>query len=198
VSQANAKINPSGVTTEVVARAVAGDRDAFATLYNEYRRPLIAFLYKRTYNRVLAEDLVQETFAKAFARIGSFRQTGSDAGFAAWLFTIARNTHLDYARLHSTKREIPSGDRLLDDIWDSAAEEAVLAVLDAEEARQLVTEALEALPPYQREALRMRYFEGLTPLEASVRVGKAKSSIGTATLRGIRALRAALPEVVAA
>src|SRR3954454_22780584 len=78
-----------------IRRAQAGDADAFASLVECYWTQIYRWLYALTQELHTAEDLTQETFLKAWAGIGKF-QAGTR--FRAWLFQIARNSHIDRRR----------------------------------------------------------------------------------------------------
>jgi RNA polymerase sigma-70 factor, ECF subfamily len=83
------------VTTEresdqkLVERARAGDRGAFDLLVMKYQRRLIRLLKRMVRDPVEAEDVVQETFIKAYRALRFFR---GDAAFYTWLYRIAVNT----------------------------------------------------------------------------------------------------------
>ncbi|MGL6097029.1 MAG: RNA polymerase sigma factor, partial [Fimbriiglobus sp.] len=74
-----------GEEPEWIAAAQRGDRAAFARLVDAYWDRLYRWLYQMTRDRHRAEDLVQETFLKALAGLGSFRP---GTNFRAWLFRI--------------------------------------------------------------------------------------------------------------
>jgi RNA polymerase sigma factor (sigma-70 family) len=75
--------------TDLVARALRDDHDAFAELVRRYQSPLRAWLRRLTGGDFArADDLAQETFLRAYRRLGSFRGTGK---FSTWLFSIAYN-----------------------------------------------------------------------------------------------------------
>ena len=80
---------------ELVARAQAGDRDAFATLVGRYQQPIGGYVWRLTGDRELAQDLTQETFLHAFRAI---RSTQPDLLLSPWLYRIATNLVYDYFR----------------------------------------------------------------------------------------------------
>ncbi len=89
---------------DLIARARAGDKDAFARLYTAHRAALLRYVQARVHNRQTAEDLVQEVFVRALRRIDAFAWTGRDIG--AWLVTIARNLVYDHAKA-GARCEVP-------------------------------------------------------------------------------------------
>ena len=80
---------------EVFDRARRGDNDAWRELMRRFRRPAFDAIYSLVENRELAEDLVQETFAKAFR---SLEHAGPERNPAAWMRAIATTTALGYVR----------------------------------------------------------------------------------------------------
>ncbi|MFG2963531.1 RNA polymerase sigma factor [Streptomyces sp. NPDC048288] len=199
-SQANAKISTTGgrAPAALVAQAVAGDRAAFATLYNDHHGEVYRYLVARTKDRQLAEDLAQETFLRALRRIDTFKHLPTTAGFVGWLFVIARNLHLDHLKLFRTSHEVSVAEPFRTDVGEHSAEESALRDLDIVEAREAVTAAMTRLNPYQREAIRLRFFEELSVPEAAARMGKGVGAVKTLTFRAMRVMEQALVEGAAA
>lgn len=83
-------------------------------LFRRYRKPLLAFLLQRQADYAVAEDLVQETFLRAFQNAGGFR---GESKVSSWLFTIARNRFLDRVRA-PVREEVKSEDE-----WSRIAED---------------------------------------------------------------------------
>ncbi len=79
----------------LVIRAARGDQEAFRLLFERYARPVMSFLYDMVGQRELAEDLVQETFVRAYRNLRSLRDPSR---FSTWLFGIARNTARELIR----------------------------------------------------------------------------------------------------
>jgi RNA polymerase sigma factor (sigma-70 family) len=126
----------------VVEPALAGDERAFAELVERHRRELHIHCYRMLGSFEEAEDLVQETFLRAWRRRGRFE---GGTGFRAWLYRIATNACLD--ALRSSRRRVPSlhslaevpwlqpyPDRLLDELAPSEQERLLLeGFIDAHE-----------------------------------------------------------------
>ena len=81
--------------TMLVGKAALGDRRAFDALVSRHALPLRRYLLRLTGDPPLADDLAQETFIKAYCRIGTF---GGLAGFRTWLFRIGYNAFCSYRR----------------------------------------------------------------------------------------------------
>jgi RNA polymerase sigma-70 factor, ECF subfamily len=144
-----------------VRAAAAGDLDAFTDLVREHQEAVWRFLWRLTGDRTLAEDLAQETFLKAYDRLGSFR---FESRFSTWLYRIARNTAIDAMRSRARRQDLPG--RLIPRGEDPGPE------LGLE-----MTTALESLSPKLREALVLGEVAGLTCREAGEVLGVAEGTV---------------------
>lgn len=149
---------PAGEESDWIQAAQAGDRRAFARLVEAYWDRLHRWLYHLTRDRHQAEDLVQETFLKALAAIGSFRP-GSN--FRAWLFRIGHNNFVNLKRSERrTKHPLP----------EDATGPPRAAPADALADREALTEvgrAVGELPVEFRSALLLHTQEGLSYREVA-------------------------------
>jgi RNA polymerase sigma factor (sigma-70 family) len=150
----------------------SGDPDAVRTVYRVYGAFVYAVAYKALGSRDLAEEATQLTFVKAWRAAATFDPARE---LSPWLATIARRTAID---LHRREARRPTG-RL---------EEAVLTEVPATEDRSFdvwaVREAIEELPPLEREVVRLQHLESLTQAEVGDRLGVP---IGTIKSRSFRA-----------
>ncbi|MFJ8992671.1 RNA polymerase sigma factor [Streptomyces sp. NPDC102279] len=199
-SQANAKISAAGghATAALVARAAAGDRDAFATIYNEHQADVYRFLHHRTRNRELAQDLTQETFVRALRRIDSFSERPLTGGVGGWLVTIARNLHLDHVKTSRVRLEVTVAEFYE---WGESVDSAELGALRdlaAIDAVDAIQSAMAALTPHQRRCVQLRYLQELSIDETSVELGRPRGAIKTLTFRAIANMRRALADTAVA
>jgi RNA polymerase sigma-70 factor (ECF subfamily) len=162
-------------TALLVARARAGDREAFGALYAAFHRMVhaVALTIARTND---AEDIVQDVFLVAWRELPTVSEP---ARFGGWLQTIARRRAVDHLR-----RKRPEGadadDVGRDPTPTSEAEEALLAV--------------RALPETYRETMMMRLVEGLTGPEIATLTGMTPESVRVNLCRGMKLLRERLGE----
>lgn len=136
----------------LIVAAQQGDRPAFAQLVERYWDRLYRWLYHLTRDQHTAEDLVQESFLKAFAGLKKF-QAGTN--FGAWLFRIAHNNYANQCRASSRQREA-----LSDNVPDSQPGPLDQAV--SAEALHNLGRAIHRLPAEFRAALLLRVEEGLS------------------------------------
>jgi RNA polymerase sigma-70 factor (ECF subfamily) len=136
---------------ELVTAYRAGDERAAAELVRRHLGAVGRFLYGSGAGRSDVEDLVQETFFRAFRKVEGWR---GDAAFRSWLFTIAGNLLRDDYRKRKGRQVISIDDRDLPDRADPEAD------LVASEAAERVRDGLTRLPRLQREVFLLRSQEG--------------------------------------
>ena len=184
----------------VVAAARAGDEAAFAALVDRHRRPLHVHCYRMLGSFEEAEDVVQETFLRAWRARDSFE---GGPGFRAWLYRIATNACLDAIR--RSRRRVPSlssfaevpwlepyPDRLLDEIAPSAEEPD--AVVVARETIELAFVAvIQLLPPRQRAVLMLRDVLGWSASETARQLDLTVAAANSALQRARATLRQQQP-----
>ena len=166
---------------ELTQRAVSGDPDAFAALYDFYVEQIYRFVLFRVGDEQTAEDLTSQVFLKAWDNLSSYQIRG--LLFKAWLFRIARNSVIDYYRTY--KETMPLEPSALTKP-DPAAEvgDQVEQQLQAEELRL----ALQQLTEDQRQVLTLRFIEGLSTEEVANVLGKRQGAIRALQMRGLQAL----------
>ena len=171
-----------------LAAAARGDADAIGRFYDAHVDGLYAFVFYRVgRDQALAEDIVQDTFARALAQLGDY-----DPGrgtVAAWLTTLSRNLIRDHLRAHHRSDEVAERwdriDASLTQLYD-ALERAPLPgdVLARAETRDLVNMTIAHLPATYRVALSRKYVDerSLEDLasELGVSVDAAKSLLARA------------------
>jgi RNA polymerase sigma-70 factor (ECF subfamily) len=94
-----------GMDAELVRRALAGNQDAFAALFNAHKTKVYCLCLRMTRNSAEAEDLTQEAFLQVFRKLGTFR---GDSALSTWLYRVAVNTvlmHLRKKRPHQASLE---------------------------------------------------------------------------------------------
>jgi RNA polymerase sigma-70 factor (ECF subfamily) len=143
-----------------VAQALGGSQPAFEQIVRRYQRPVLSLLVRLTGDRALAEDLAQETFVKACRNLAAFDVSRR---LSAWILRIAHNTAVDAMRrrriravsLDTAPR--PGGP-------DPAEPVAPLTPDPVERAalQRALEAAMATLRPDQREAVALRYEEGLS------------------------------------
>ncbi len=179
-------------------QAKQGDRSAFTELVNRYASKIYRTVRHITKNDHDAEDVLQETFLKAYSRLDQFK---GDAKFYTWLTRIGVNQALMKLRQRkdgkflpldqqvdteegSIQREIPSG--------DADPEQQ----FEREELRSLLSSGIDSLPESYRVVLVLRDIEGLSTDETAKSLGLSVSAVKSRLLRARLQLRGKLQRVL--
>ncbi len=148
----------------LVERAQAGDKKAFGLLVDKYHRKLGRLLSRMVRDQAEVEDIVQESFIKAYRALHNFR---GDSAFYTWLYRIGINTAKNY--LVSTKRrpqilqdvEIEDVENF-EDGGEMRSMETPETALMTKQIGQTVNDTVAALPEELRTAITLREIEGLS------------------------------------
>jgi RNA polymerase sigma-70 factor (ECF subfamily) len=171
-----------------IAAVLQGDAEAFGSVVRRYQKPIYNLMVRATGSPEEAADLTQEAFLKAYDRIETY---SAGRKFFSWLYTIALNVARDYLR--QQKRLPPSVDAqpwVVDQQWSSVPCEEADRLLEAHSLRQ----ALGMLPMDYREALILRFRQGLDMQDIADMLGISVSGAKMRVHRGLEKLRAILGE----
>lgn len=158
-------------------------RDDFERLYAEHAQALFGFLAYRTGDRGLAEDLLADTFERAFRARRRF--DSRRASESTWLYTIALNLVRDSARRRDAER------RALERVHAGARSESDGPSTLVED-QQTVHAALACLSPEEREAVALRFGADLTVPEMAVLLRQPLARVEGRVYRALRKLRSEL------
>jgi RNA polymerase sigma-70 factor (ECF subfamily) len=201
-SPQTAPARPEAETGAVVAAARAGDESAFADLAETYRPELQAHCYRMLGSFEDSEDLVQETFLRAWRRRWTFEGRST---FRAWLYRIATNACLDAidrrprVQPHAGAQPLtevswltPYPDELLDGI-PTGQEEPEDEVVARETIELAFIAAIQLLPPKQRAVLILRDVLGWTAAESASLLDVSVAAANSALQRARATLQRHLP-----
>lgn len=152
---------------------------AFTKLYNQYVDKIYSYVYWRTSDASLAEDITSEVFTKAWAARQSFDGTHPQA----WLYAIARNMLTDHHR-----RSRPMADpEIIDELVDDAdtPEEATEKTL----AREKLLTAIAILPEQAQSILIWRFTENASAIDIANRLGISEGNVRIQQMRALKKLR---------
>lgn len=181
-------MNTSVESSSLLPAVAHGDLDAFERLYDRHSSTLYALLLRILANPDDAQEVLQETFVKAWTNAKMFdSMRGSDV---AWLISIARSRGIDRLRSRRIRgdredeagREVSTGPGFVEK--RTGADDAIQA-----EERTAVRGALAELPEPQRVALALAYFEGLSQSEIAAKLGEPLGTIKTRMQLGMKKLR---------
>jgi RNA polymerase sigma-70 factor (ECF subfamily) len=176
---------------ELVARAQQGDQQAFASLYEQYS-PLVHRFVRRRLDgsEQIIEDLTEEVFVKVYEKLDRYAERGLP--FTAWLYRIAHNHLVDYLR---TLPRLAT--HSLDEVAEMPERETTsdyTRVLD----RQSLEPALAHLTPEQRQAVELRFMQGMSVAETATTMGRSDEAVKKLQARALVNLRRHLSPASAA
>src|ERR1700716_2384040 len=184
---------------DVMLRVKTGDESAFAYLVQKYRRPMVGFMFRLCHNPSAAEELAQEVFLRVYRSRSSYEPT---AKFTTWLYRIATNLAVNYAR--DTRHERPENTVRLDepdretgtppDLADDSlsAEEQLLK----RERLAAIRSKVNALPERQRVAVIMHKYQQMDYRQIAGVLKLSESATKSLLFRAYETLRGQLKEFV--
>ena len=170
---------------ELIHRAKAQDQNAYNLLFDGYWNSLYSFLYKRTSNPNLAEEIAIESFAKAFDQLDRFDEKLS---FNSWLITIAKNHHTD--RYRKSKHQMQSSKEVEEDktIEFSRTAPSPEELMIANQNLDRVLGHIKSMKKEFRNLLKMRYFDDLSLKEIEDKLDEPATTIRVKLFRAKKML----------
>jgi len=174
--------------SKLVRRVQQGDKRAFDLLVLKYQHRVRAIVSRYIQDHGEVDDVVQESFIKAYRALGDFR---GDSQFYTWLYRIAVNTAKNF--LVARSRRPPASDVDLEDAEHFVGNEGLIDLdtpenlAQSDELRAVVEGAIRALPEDLRVAITLREFEGLSYEDIASVMG---CPVGTVRSRIFRAREA--------
>jgi RNA polymerase sigma-70 factor (ECF subfamily) len=179
------KIEP----VQAIARARAGDADAWGELYREYAPAMFRFCRRALPTREDAEDATMDIFAKLM-RDNRILQYDQSRSFTAWLYKVAANHCWDVLRRRKTRQDKETED--LENVPLEHPDPNQLDKLIEQRTSEEVRKALEKLGARARMALVMRYYSDMSYDEIADALGVRRAFVGVVLLRARHELRQAL------
>jgi RNA polymerase sigma-70 factor (ECF subfamily) len=165
---------------QFLQKAQKGDTEAFARIYDEFTEKLYRFIYFRVGQKEVAEDILSDTFVKAWQKIA---QAKEHLALAGWLYQIARNNIIDYYRIKKDFIPLEEVEHFLED----AVNPVDAANLSLEQAKTL--EVMKELPLEQRKVLQYKFFEDLSNEEIALVMNKTEGAVRVIQHRAILKLK---------
>ena len=176
-----------------------GNMCGFDFLIQKYRRPIVNFMYRMVHNQAIAEELAQEVFLRVYRSRQTYR---AEARFSTWLYRIATNLGVNYARDTRHERvastiyldQADSDTGLTPDVADStiSAEDGMLG----RERMSAIRQHVMALPERQRMAVLMHKYEGMDYKQIGDVLKLSESATKSLLFRAYQTLREKLKEFI--
>ena len=173
--------------TQNISKAKQGDQIAFTYLLHKYWNEVYHFIYKRTQNETIAEDITIETFSKAFDRISQYND---EFAFNTWLIAIAKNVHIDFLRKKKSTIFIE-----LDDEENNSSTYSIIdtsptiedEIIQQQNLKKLL-DCIKQLKPDYQEIIQLRYFQELSYQEIADEINESLSNVKVRLLRARKLL----------
>jgi len=179
----------------LVKRAKEGDKSSFDELYQKYKKRILNYIYRMVGNQMIAEELTQDTFVRAYMHLRDYRERHT---FSAWLYKIAHNLVMNELRVCkpdvSLDEPLVVGDetiRLIDTVVNGTTAPDLIA--KSHELREAIQKVLNSLSAEHRRVLVLCDIQGLSYEEVSeildINVGTVASRLSRAREQFNRKLR---------
>ncbi len=185
--------------SDIMLALSAGDMAGFDHLIAKYRKPIIHFMYRMVHNQAVAEELAQEVFLRVYRSRETYR---AEARFSTWLYRIATNLGVNYARDNRHERtastvyldEADAETGTTPDVADASpgAESNMLR----RERLNAIRQQVLALPERQRSAVLMHKYEGMDYRQIGDVLKLSESATKSLLFRAYQTLRTTLKEFV--
>jgi RNA polymerase sigma-70 factor, ECF subfamily len=183
----------------IMLRVAAGDESGFNYLVEKYHRAMVHFLFRMVHTQAIAEELAQEVFLRVYRSRESYR---AEAKFTTWLYRIATNLAVNYAR--DTKHERAAQNVYLDvpdeetgttpEVADD--EPTVEQKLLRDERMAAIRKHVMALPERQRMGVLMHKYQGLDYRQIGEVLKLSESATKSLLFRAYQTLREKLKDFV--
>jgi RNA polymerase sigma-70 factor (ECF subfamily) len=179
-----------------LARARRGDGEAFRELVERHSRSVFRLAFRMTGNEHDAEDVVQESFLRAYKQLGRFE---SRANFGTWLYRITANCAVDLMRARQARHDVSRSESLDAEVHQPAADAPnPERMAQSAEIERTVQGALASLSPLERAAFTLRHYEGRSIDEIATTLNLGASAAKHSVFRAVKKLRLVLEPLRAA
>jgi RNA polymerase sigma-70 factor, ECF subfamily len=168
--------------SEIIEKAGSA-ADAFTQLYAQYLPKVYRYISYRITDVPAAEDLTSMVFEKALTKFKSF--SSEKAQFSTWIFTIARNTLIDYYRVSHREKAVPLDDPAVAARPGISPEEES----DREEEVRILNTCLARLSHTEREIISLKFGAEMTNRQIARELALSESNVGVIIYRAVRKLR---------
>lgn len=170
----------------LLERAKASDPDALGEIYDRHAEGIYNYIYRRTGERELAEDLTSDVFVRMLRAIKE--NQAWHTSLSGWLYQIAHNRVIDHFRRQPEEEVLTLEERLV------AAAEDPPETVQKDLARQRLRAAISHLTELQQQVIVLKFVEGLRNAEVAQILGKTEGAVKSLQYRGLRSLKRHMEE----
>jgi RNA polymerase sigma factor (sigma-70 family) len=158
-------------------------REVFAELYDEFMPKVFRYISYKMNDQQITEDLTSTVFEKALL---SFDKYSSDKGaFSTWIFSIARNTLIDYYRTNKVKQQVSLDEAIEVPSRDLSPQEEV----EKKAEQECLRGCLSRLPEDDQEIIRLKFAGEFNNRQIAKMLGLSESNVGVRLFRAVKKLR---------
>lgn len=174
---------------DLLVLTAEGNRDAFALFYDRSVRPVLGLVRRVVVDSAQAEEVTQDVFLEVWQNAGRYDPKRGRA--LSWVLTTAHRRAIDRVRSSQSSKDRDMAVGIRD---HQASVDDVAESVEVRMEHQRITSALDKLTVFQREALELTYYQGLTNTEAALRVGVPVGTMKTRLRNSLTALRKILAD----
>lgn len=158
----------SPISAFLLEKAKNRDETALTEIYGLFFRKIYNFIFYRVSHKETAEDLAEEVFIKAFAKLSTVKD---DKSFEGWLYSIARNLVIDYYRQKKTTVALEDVENTLE------YETNIVDVVNLDQQQKQLLKVLKELGAEQQVVIKLKFFEDLSNSEIAELLHKNEGTI---------------------
>lgn len=176
--------------TELIGRVKQGDGDAMEEIVKRYSNKVYSLAFHITHSSSAAEEIMQEVFLTVISKVGTLE---NNAYFATWLYRVTTNAAYGYLRkekkyIEQTPMDEIDHDQIVGFDWSELPDDVLLS----DESKNIIRQAIDALPESMRTIVIMKDVEGLKNEEIADSLGISLPAVKSRLHRGRLMLRDAL------
>jgi len=165
---------------KAIEECKAGKQESFAVIYDHFSPKLYKFVFFRVGHKEIAEDILADTFVKAWNKIS---QVNSALALQGWLYQIAKNNIIDYYRVRKTTIDLDEVAGFLEDSVNPVDD------LNLELDQKRILKFISQLPTDQQQVIKYKFFEDLTNEEIAFVMNKSEGSVRVIQHRALARLK---------
>jgi RNA polymerase sigma-70 factor (ECF subfamily) len=173
---------------ELVQSARQGDMEAFRQLFDQNKRKVFAIAFRYAKNKEDAEDILQDTFIKAYQALDKYRTDGGNS-FTSWLYRIGINSSIDLLRKKNKMEDKFFDPDNLDNLSSDNQEHNPEHTVGLQDIRDKISAVLNQLTARQRMIFILRHYQQLSTLEISEYMGCSQGSVKKQLFRAVTAIK---------
>lgn len=178
ISMANSQEN--GQISDLLARAKQGQQEAFAEIYRLFFKKIYNFIFYRVSHKETAEDLAEDVFIKAFAKMDGVKDPDT---FEGWLYQVSRNRVIDYYRQKKTTVALEDVENTLE------YETNVIDSVNLDQQQKKLLKLIKELGAEQQVVIKLKFYEDLTNQEIAALLKKSEGAIRVIQHRALARLQ---------